>query len=78
MIGRRIRSLFAGLLILFVAGCATSERIDPKDPTLSLVYGYIDMKDALSSLGWVHITLYDGKNTAITRPSMTACSCMSA
>ncbi|HEX7968721.1 MAG TPA: hypothetical protein VF502_10915 [Stellaceae bacterium] len=63
MTGRRIASLFAGLLTLFVAGCGTSERIDPRDPSLSLVYGYIDMKDAPSSLGWVHITLYDGKNT---------------
>jgi hypothetical protein len=63
MTGRRIASFFAGLLTLFVAACATSERIDPKDPSLSLVYGYIDMKDAPSSLGWVHIALYDGKNT---------------
>jgi hypothetical protein len=63
MTGRPIASFLAGLLALLAAGCATSERIDPKDPSLSLVYGYIDMKDAPSSLGWVHLTLYDGKNT---------------
>lgn len=62
MTRRRITSLLAGLLVVCVAACA-SERIDPKDPTLSLVYGYIDMTDAPSSLGWVHLTLYDGKNT---------------
>ena len=63
MTRRRIASLFAGLLILLVGGCATSDPIDPKDQSLSLVYGYIDMKDAPSHLGWVHIKLYDGKNT---------------
>ena len=51
-----------GFLILLVAGCATSDRVDPKDPRLSLVYGYIDMADAPSSLGWVRVKLYDGKN----------------
>lgn len=63
MTRRRIASFSAGLLTLLVVGCATSHPIDPKDQSLSLVYGYIDMKDAPSSLGWVHITLYDGKNT---------------
>jgi hypothetical protein len=51
-----------GFLVLLVAGCATSTPVDPKDPSLSLVYGYIDMADAPSSLGWVRIKLYDGKN----------------
>ena len=58
---RRIVALL-GFLILLVAGCATSPPVDPKDPRLSLVYGYIDMADAPSSLGWVRIKLYDGKN----------------
>ena len=65
MTPRRIASLFAGFLALLAAGCGSYERIDPKDQSLSLVYGYIDMKDAPSSLGWVHITLYDGKNTGL-------------
>ncbi|HEX6843202.1 MAG TPA: hypothetical protein VF113_16835 [Stellaceae bacterium] len=50
-----------GLVALLIASCATSS-VDPKDPNLSLVYGYIDMEDAPSSLGWVRIKLYDGKN----------------
>ena len=50
-----------GFVALLVASCA-SEPVDPKDPSLSLVYGYIDMADAPSSLGWVRIKLYDGKN----------------
>ncbi len=62
MTRRRIASFLAGLLTLLVTGCA-SPRVDPDDPSLSLIYGYIDMNDAPSSLGWVHIMLYDGKNT---------------
>ena len=61
MIRRRLAP-FLGLLALLVAGCA-SDPVDPKDQSLSLVYGYIDMADAPSSLGWVNIKLYDGKNT---------------
>ncbi len=62
MTRRRTATFLAGFLALLAAGCA-SDHIDPKDQSLSLVYGYIDMKDAPSSLGWVHLTLYDGKNT---------------
>jgi len=58
---RRRLAPFLGLLALLVAGCA-STHVDPKDQSLSLVYGYIDMADAPSSLGWVKIKLYDGKN----------------
>lgn len=65
----RIASLIVGLLAFFVAGCATSDPVDPKDQSLSLVYGYIDMEDAPSSLGWVHLKLYDGKNTGYTVPA---------
>lgn len=64
---RRIASLL-GLLTLLVAGCATSDPVDPKNQSLSLVYGYIDMTDAPSSLGWVRIKLYDGKNTSYEVP----------
>ena len=58
---RRPIVLLLGFLIFFVTGCA-GDSVDPKDPKLSLVYGYIDMADAPSSLGWVRIKLYDGKN----------------
>ena len=46
----------------FIAGCASNgERVDAKDETLSLVYGYFDMKAAPSSLDWVSLKQYDSK-----------------
>jgi hypothetical protein len=45
-----------------LAGCASKgEPIDPKDETLSMVYGYFDMKDAPSDLRWVSIKKYGDK-----------------
>ncbi|WP_158307849.1 hypothetical protein [Ramlibacter tataouinensis] len=38
------------------AGCASSTPADPNDTTLSLVYGYIDGKDA--KIDWVEIKQY--------------------
>jgi hypothetical protein len=41
------------------AGCAsTSEDVDVKDETVSLVFGYFDMKEAPSSLEWVSLKRY--------------------
>jgi hypothetical protein len=41
------------------AGCAsTSEDVDVKDETVSLVFGYFDMKDAPSGLEWVSLKRY--------------------
>ena len=41
------------------AGCAsTSEDVDIKDETVSLVFGYFDMKDAPSDLEWVSLKRY--------------------
>lgn len=47
---------------LLAAGCASKgDPIDPKDETLSMVYGYFDMKDAPSDLRWVSIKKYGDK-----------------
>ncbi|WP_019139984.1 hypothetical protein [Noviherbaspirillum massiliense] len=46
--------------IIVLAGCA-GPAVDPKDETLSLVYGYVDMTDAPSSLEWVSIKKYGGQ-----------------
>jgi hypothetical protein len=48
-------SLAAALLL---AGCASTEDVDVKDETVSLVFGYFDMKDAPSSLEWVSLKRY--------------------
>lgn len=52
--------LFAVLTLLAgLVACAGPKWVDPKDETLSLVYGYFDMKDAPSSLDWVSVKKYD-------------------
>lgn len=48
----------AGLALaatLLLAGCATTPGRDINDPTSSLVFGFIDMKDAPTSLDWVSL-----------------------
>ena len=48
--------------VLAAAGCASKgEPIDPKDETMSMVYGYFDMTDAPSDLRWVSIKKYGDK-----------------
>jgi len=51
---------FTWLAAAFLAaGCAsTSEDVDIKDDTVSLVFGYFDMKDAPSDLEWVSLKRY--------------------
>lgn len=51
------RLLESACLVLVIAGCAGTP-VDPKDEKLSLVYGYIDMKDAPSKLEWISIKQY--------------------
>lgn len=48
--------LLAGLVII-LSGCATAP-VDPQDETVSMVYGYIDMKAAPSALKEVSIRRY--------------------
>jgi hypothetical protein len=52
--------LFVPLVLatVLLGGCASVPKINPKDETVSLVFGYIDMKDAPSGLGWVSIKQY--------------------
>jgi hypothetical protein len=45
--------------VLSLAGCAGGGTIDPKDETVSLVYGYFDMKDAPQKVDWVRLRKYD-------------------
>jgi hypothetical protein len=50
--------LFPLVLAFALGGCASSKPVDPKDETLSLVFGYFDMKDAPSDLEWVSLKQY--------------------
>lgn len=53
------RWLLAGIAALaLLGGCATTESVDPKDESTSLIYGYFDAKDAPSSIDWVSIKQY--------------------
>ena len=45
------------ILVLLLAGCAGTP-IDPKDESVSLVFGYFDMDDAPSNLQWVSLKRY--------------------
>src|SRR5687768_14085650 len=52
------RAWLAAVLAFAVVGCASTSSVDPKDESLSLVYGYFDMKEAPSDLDWVFIKQY--------------------
>ena len=56
------RWLLPVMLAFALGGCATTESVDPKDETLSVVFGYFDMKDAPSGLDWVALRQYGGKD----------------
>ena len=58
-----LRTIAMGFAIFTLSGCAGTP-VDPKDDTLSLVYGYIDMKDAPSPLEWVSIKRYGAPKQA--------------
>lgn len=58
----RLRGLLTAVLAFALAGCAgTGDPIDPKDESVSLVFGYFDMRDAPSSLEWVSLKKYDSR-----------------
>lgn len=44
-----------------LGGCAGGQRVDPKDETVSLVFGYFDMKDAPTKVDWVTLKQYESK-----------------
>ncbi|WP_119459782.1 hypothetical protein [Rhodospirillaceae bacterium SYSU D60014] len=69
MIRRCISSIAATLLLLLVTACASVEPVDPNDPNLSLIYGYLDMEDAPTSADWVSIMHYDGNSESYQVPA---------
>ena len=54
----KARWLIPLTLAFLLAGCASTEDVDVKDATVSLVFGYFDMKDAPSDLEWVSLKRY--------------------
>ena len=57
------RAVVLFLLSMLVAGCAsTPDPVDPADESLSLVFGYFDMKNAPSGVDWVSLKKYDSKD----------------
>lgn len=55
--------LFRSLaLVLVLAGCAGGSPVSPTDETLSLVFGYFDMKEAPTKVQWVALKQYGGKD----------------
>ncbi|HWA39612.1 MAG TPA: hypothetical protein VG873_17290 [Burkholderiales bacterium] len=51
--------------VLAIAGCASGGgSIDPKDETVSLVYGYFDMADAPTKADWVWLRKYEAGKEA--------------
>jgi hypothetical protein len=55
----KLRWLLPAVLAFGLAGCGSTPPVDTRDETVSLVYGYFDMKDAPSTLEWVSIKKYD-------------------
>jgi hypothetical protein len=58
----KLRWIVPLILAFALGGCASNTPVDPKDESLSLVYGYFDMKDAPSSLDWVSLKQYGTKD----------------
>ena len=60
MLQRRISSFAGSFLLLLVTACASVDPVDPNDPNLSLIYGYLDMEEAPTDADWAIIRHYDG------------------
>ncbi len=55
-----MRWIAVAVAVLALAGCGSSGgTIDPKDDSVSLVYGYFDMKEAPTPADWVRLRKYD-------------------
>ena len=55
-----MRWMAVAAMVVSLAGCASGGgSIDPKDESVSLVYGYFDMKDAPTKADWVWLRKYD-------------------
>src|SRR4051794_33210086 len=53
-----LRWVLPAALALALAGCASTKTVDVNDQTVSLIFGYFDMKDAPSDLEWVSLKQY--------------------
>ena len=67
-----IKRITAILLTLTIVGCAGTP-VDPTDTRRSVVFGYIDMEDAPTSVDWVFIQHYDGRPTGTPLVPKTVC-----
>ena len=52
---------------LVLAACSTNSPVSSTDESLSLVYGYFDMKDAPTKVQWVGLKQYGGKEVGTYR-----------
>lgn len=59
--------VFALGLALSLAGCSSTSPVSTTDESLSLVYGYFDMKDAPTKVQWVGLKQYGGKEIGTYR-----------
>jgi hypothetical protein len=58
----KFRHAFAALCTLLLASCSSTSPVSATDETLSLVYGYFDMKDAPTKAQWVGLKQYGTKD----------------
>lgn len=56
----RVSACLLGVVVM-LAACSSLPLADPKDDSLSLVFGYVDMGDAPSKLEWVSLKRYGEK-----------------
>jgi hypothetical protein len=52
---------------LLLAACSSNSPVSSTDESLSLVYGYFDMKDAPTKVQWVGLKQYGGKEAGTYR-----------